>query len=275
MSDWIRHITLNGLDLPEDDSYISFGLASELGTECGQFRNSESLMHFLVTDMFKARFDPPPQESVPAIYAADRAAMRTPMLIPQISLPDNKSNSVAFISHGWGNGSRQGVVTVLHTLRTLPFSIPETSYQSAYDELATYPFFRYPETAQDYLLNINVRKHVLQVWFEERGLTPPWNSPTGNNIETMEIEFENIADLPTSNVVSKKPGRPASKLWDFILSQGSKIRNEKPEMLNKCLAGKVQDIARAEFPDAEIPALATIQKHLSRNGLSRYSHRKH
>jgi hypothetical protein len=104
-------------------------------------------------------------------------------------------------------------------------------------------------------------------------LQAPWllsaNDPSASSEQETPPDHQGSTFAP-ANDNPQTPGRPENPLWDYIGKEARRIRRGDSDMLNKCLAGKVRDMAISEFPVNDVPALATIQKKLKHLGASKY-----
>ena len=236
-----------------DDGLLRLGRAAEL----------ISLDHVALTpddmmDVFKR-----------AIFSGDftreSAGLHMEIAVPRCTLPPTVA-AMTVIPRALYAVNRSTVASVLLCANALPGKRsdwerlfddcdPDHDDELPYTTLATIPFRDYSELGRRELSTLLVKTSRLSEWLAARQATP---SPCAATEPTTDGR---LAGLRTpAQLAHETRGRPQKPSWPRVAQLVRDLARHHPDWQKKQLAFEAWNLARREFPESDLPSVATIQR---------------
>jgi hypothetical protein len=204
-----------------------------------------------------------------AIFAGDltreNADLHMEITVPRCTLPPMVA-AMAVIPRALYAVNRSTVASVSLCANALPGKRndwerlfddcdPDHDDKLPYSTLATIPFRDYPEIGRRELEMLLVQTSRLSEWLAVRQST---SSPCDGNEPLSDGRLTGQSTPAQAALESR--GRPQKPSWPRVAQLVRDLARDHPDWQKKQLAFEAWNLARQEFPESELPSVATIQR---------------
>ncbi len=236
-----------------DDGLLRLGRAAELISHDHVALTPDDMM-----DEFKR-----------AIFTGDltreNAGLHMEIAVPRCTLPPTVA-VMAVIPRALYAVNRSTIASVLMCANALPgkrsdwerlfdYGDPDHDDELPYTTLASIPFRDYPEIGRRELEMLLVKTSRLSEWLAVRQST---SSPCDGSEPLSDGRL--TGQSAPAHAALEPRGRPQKPSWPRVAQLVRDLARDHPDWQKKQLAFEAWNLARHEFPESELPSVATIQR---------------
>jgi len=261
---------------PLDPRFISLGGAAALAAGTRRGLHPDAVKDSLTRAIFAGAFEPPAVDLFDETALRKRDAPEHWLQIQIDALPGTLTPEQAALRprpQDYFAAGRETIASVMQSLGALPgdgeqwmrlLGDPERpdGKTAAFAALTRTPWRHYPESGRDYLEAILIPKGKLDRWFALRNLDMAVTCGTSGAGARFGTNSAEIPSSPEKSSRERGQGRPLKAAWARIREAVFKIFRENPHIQMKGLAFEARALVAKEFPEEEVPSVATIQRKL-------------
>ena len=139
--------------------------------------------------------------------------------------------------------------------RLFDYGDPDHDDELPYTTLASIPFRDFPEIGRRELSALLAKTSRLSEWLAARQSTP---SPCDATEPASDCRLTGLRT--PAQLAHETRGRPQKPSWPRVAQLVRDLSRDHPDWQKKRLAFEAWSLARLEFPEHELPSIATIQR---------------